>query len=108
MLRITCPYCGPRDEPEFSFGGPSHVTRPPLTADDATWTSYLYMRVNPVGIHYERWLHVHGCGRWFNMARDTRTHEILAIYKMGDRKPELPTGVPPTLPEQGLLQSSRN
>ena len=28
MLRIPCPYCGVRDEPEFIFGGPSHITRP--------------------------------------------------------------------------------
>ena len=87
MLRIACPYCGVRDEPEFTFGGPSHVTRPALTVDDLTWTQYLFARDNPAGTHFERWCHVYGCGRWFNMARDTLTHEILAIYPMGAARP---------------------
>jgi sarcosine oxidase subunit delta len=87
MLRICCPYCGVRDEPEFLFGGPSHVTRPLAQVDDATWTTYLFARDNPVGVHFERWLHAYGCGRWFNAARDTLTHEVLKIYMMGDPKP---------------------
>jgi sarcosine oxidase, subunit delta len=89
MLRIACPYCGVRDEPEFSFGGPTHITRPPLDCDDLTWTSYLYERENPAGVHFERWLHVYGCGRWFNMARNTVTHEVLAVYKVGEPKPTI-------------------
>lgn len=89
MLRIDCPYCGTRDEPEYSFGGPSHVTRPPLSASDAEWTNYLFNRENPKGLHYERWLHAYGCGRWFNVARHTVTHEILAVYRMGEGKPAL-------------------
>ena len=63
MLRILCPYCGVRDEPEFTFGGPSHLTRPPPEADDKTWTSYLFTRQNPAGVHLERWQHLYGCGR---------------------------------------------
>ena len=31
----------------------------------------------------ERWRHVAGCRRWFNMARDTVTHEIVEIYPIG-------------------------
>jgi sarcosine oxidase, subunit delta len=89
MLRITCPFCGVRDEPEFTFGGPTHITRPAVTVDDATWSEYLYMRENPAGVHYERWCHFFGCGRWFNVARHTVTHEILAVYAMGDARPEL-------------------
>jgi sarcosine oxidase subunit delta len=89
MLRIDCPFCGERDEPEFTFGGPGHITRPDHSVDDATWARYLFIRDNPVGIQYERWLHVYGCGRWFNMARDTLTHEIVAVYRMGDPKPTL-------------------
>ncbi len=89
MMRIRCPYCGVRDEPEFAFGGPSHITRPEMSVDDATWTDYLFGRDNPVGAHYERWSHAFGCGRWFNVVRDTLTHDIMAIYPMGDPKPEL-------------------
>src|ERR1700733_8242855 len=89
MLRIPCPYCGVRDEPEFAFGGPSHVTRPPFEVTDAEWADYLFNRDNPKGIHYERWGHVYGCGRWFNVARHTVTHEILAMYRMGEGPPVL-------------------
>jgi sarcosine oxidase, subunit delta len=88
MLRIPCPYCGVRDEPEFIFGGPSHVTRPPFEVDDATWTEYLFARDNPVGLHFERWLHAYGCGLWFSAARNTLTHEFAAVYAMGDPKPD--------------------
>jgi len=89
MLQISCPYCGCRDELEFSFGGESHVIRPPLDSSDAEWSDYLFNRKNPKGIHYERWIHSYGCGRWFNVARDTVTHEIHATYKMGEPKPDL-------------------
>ena len=89
MLRIPCPYCGLRDEPEFTFGGPAHVARPPLTANDATWTDYLFGRDNPAGAHFERWSHAYGCGQWFNMVRNTLTHEIVAVYAMGEPKPTL-------------------
>jgi heterotetrameric sarcosine oxidase delta subunit len=87
MLRIPCPYCGVRDEPEFTFGGPSHITRPHSGATDAEWTDYLFNRDNPKGIHYERWCHTYGCSRWFNIARHTFTHEIIAVYRMGESKP---------------------
>jgi sarcosine oxidase, subunit delta len=89
MLRIPCPYCGVRDEPEFTFGGPSHISRPAFAVSDAEWSDYLFNRDNPKGIHYERWLHAYGCGRWFNVARHTVTHEILAVYRMGEGKPVL-------------------
>ena len=89
MLRIPCPFCGLRDEPEFSFGGPAHVPRPPYAADDAVWTEYLFTRDNRVGVHFERWCHTYGCGRWFNMARDTQTHAILKTYPMGSPRSEL-------------------
>ena len=28
MLLITCPFCGPRSETEFSYGGPAVPARP--------------------------------------------------------------------------------
>ncbi len=89
MLRISCPWCGTRDELEFSFGGVAHRTRPTLDASDADWSDYLFNKGNPKGIHYERWVHRYGCGRWVNVARDTVTHEIHAVYKMGVPKPQL-------------------
>jgi sarcosine oxidase subunit delta len=88
-MRLPCPHCGMRDENEFVFGGPSHIERPPFEIDDATWTAYLYLRENTAGIQFERWLHLYGCGRWFNVARHTLTHEILRVYRMGDPKPDV-------------------
>lgn len=87
MLQITCPYCGVRDEEEYRFGGQSHITRPALDCSDAEWARYLFDRENPRGVHFERWCHTFGCGRWFNVARSTVTHEILAVYLMGQSKP---------------------
>lgn len=92
MLRLDCPWCGLRDEPEFTFGGQSHVARPEPTVDDATWAAYLYVRDNPKGVHCERWCHAYGCGQWFNVARDTVTHAVLATYRMGEPKPALANG----------------
>ncbi len=89
MLRIPCPYCGTRDESEFRFGGESHVERPGLEVSDAEWADYLFNRNNPKGLHYERWCHTYGCGQWFNVVRDTLTHEIYAVYRMGEVKPDL-------------------
>ena len=87
MLQITCPFCGVRDEWEFVFGGPSHITRPGPEVDDAAWTAYLFNRKNPAGLHSERWGHVFGCSRWFNVMRDTRTHETVKTYSMGSPPP---------------------
>ena len=87
MLRIACPYCGPRAEPEFSWGGDAHAARPAPDCDDAAWARYLFQRRNPKGLALERWRHSFGCRQWFNLARDTVTHEILAVYPMGEAPP---------------------
>lgn len=94
MLLIPCPHCGPRAEHEFRCGGESHIARPspPEATSDAAWGEYLHVRDNPKGVTYERWLHAAGCRRWFNVARDTVTHEILAVYAMTDPKPTLGGG----------------
>jgi heterotetrameric sarcosine oxidase delta subunit len=84
MLLIPCPFCGPRDETEFTYGGASHIARPELSASDQEWARYLYHRSNPKGSHRERWLHAYGCNRWFNVMRDTVTHEIQRVYRMGE------------------------
>ena len=90
MLLIDCPFCGPRDEIEFRCGGQSHIRRPGPAADvsDAEWCAYLFERRNPRGLHFERWVHIAGCGLWFNLARDTATHRVAADYAMTDPKPE--------------------
>jgi len=87
MLQLPCPYCGVRDEEEFTYGGEAHVVRPTLQATDPEWADYLFNRVNPKGLHHERWLHAYGCGRWFNLVRDTATHDVIAAYRMGEPRP---------------------
>ena len=52
-----------------------------------TWGEYLFFRDNPKGRHLERWRHSYGCGRWFNLARNTQTHEVLSVYAMSDPPP---------------------
>ena len=90
MLLIPCPYCGERDETEFHYGGEAHVPYPPDPAalDDAAWAGYVFFRANPKGDHAERWCHSFGCGQWFNVLRNTVTHEILATYAMGEPRPK--------------------
>jgi sarcosine oxidase subunit delta len=78
MLLIRCPWCGPRDETEFRYGGEAQVARPadPQALDDAAWAEYVFMRNNPKGWFCERWVHASGCRRWFNIERHTLTHEF--------------------------------
>jgi len=92
VLLITCPNCGARPEIEFRCGGEAHIARPldPAKADDAAWADYLFYRTNPRGVHAERWLHAHGCRRWFNALRDTVSDRIIATYAMGEGRPGRP------------------
>jgi sarcosine oxidase subunit delta len=76
MLLIPCPYCGLRDESEFSHRG-EVVDRPnPDTASDAQWVQYLYYRSNVRGWQREYWVHTHGCLQLFVICRHTLTQEI--------------------------------
>jgi sarcosine oxidase subunit delta len=87
MLIIACPYCGPRPEIEFSYGGQAHIARPtqPAQLDDEGWGAFLYLRDNTKGLYAERWRHSHGCGRFFNAVRDTTTDHFTTTYKVGER-----------------------
>ncbi|MEM1111575.1 MAG: sarcosine oxidase subunit delta [Pseudomonadota bacterium] len=89
MIVIQCPWCGSRSEEEFTCGGESHILRPekPAEVSDEEWAAYLYQRKNPKGVHYERWRHTYGCRQWFNVARDTVTHEVVAVYRMNEPRP---------------------
>ena len=82
MLLLTCPWCGPRDETEYHYGGQAHVTYPADTAalSDEEWAEYLFFRDNPRGPFAERWSHSGGCRRWFNVVRDTATYDVLEVY----------------------------
>ena len=95
MQLITCPYCGPREEVEFHYGGQAHVPYPenPNDLTDREWAEYLFYRENTKGTFAERWVHSTGCRQWFNMLRDTVTYDIQAVYQMGVPRPAAP--VPP-------------
>ncbi|WP_328435919.1 sarcosine oxidase subunit delta family protein [Streptomyces sp. NBC_00425] len=92
MLLIPCPWCGPRDEAEFHYGGQAHVAYPetPSALHDEEWARYLFFRDNTKGPFAERWSHAAGCRRWFNAVRDTSTNEILSVYRSGEDRPETP------------------
>ena len=48
MFLIKCPYCGERDQSEFSCGGEAHIVRPenPPNLTDDQWADYLFMKKN--------------------------------------------------------------
>jgi heterotetrameric sarcosine oxidase delta subunit len=92
MQLITCPYCGPREEVEFHYGGQAHVPHPvdPGALTDEEWAHYLFFRDNPRGPFAERWVHALGCRRWFNAVRDTVTYRFHHIYCLDQTQPETP------------------
>ena len=81
MLYLACPYCGvDAEETELHPGGEAHLTRRSVGADDEAFADYLFQRENPRGVHFERWRHAHGCGKWFHAARCTATLEVFGTY----------------------------
>lgn len=81
MLILTCPCCGVEaDETELSAGGEAHLTRHGPGSSDEDFTCYLFHRENPKGVHFERWRHAYGCGKWFHAARCTQTLEVFGTY----------------------------
>lgn len=92
MLMIHCPYCDELlPEAEFAYAGQAHVVRAdrPSELSDEEWEKFLFIRDNAKGIHFERWRHIHGCGRYFNVVRNTITDKILMTYKAGEPKPDI-------------------
>ena len=80
MFIITCPFCGERDQSEFSAGGEAHIIRPkqPTELSDDEWADFLFMRKNIKGIQFERWNHAHGCRKWFNV---TEIHQMIKFMQ---------------------------
>ena len=83
MFIIKCPYCGDRDHGEFSYGGEAHIVRPkqPTELSDDQWAEYLFMRKNIKGVQFERWNHVHGCRKWFNMVETLQMIKFIRFIK---------------------------
>ncbi len=88
MLKLTCPNCGVEaEETEFAAGGEAHLTRYAPGSTDEDFTDYLFTRKNPRGVHFERWRHAFGCGKWFHAARCTMTLEVFGTYTAQTSKP---------------------
>lgn len=79
MLRIDCPFCGPRDHTEFSYEGDATVKYPALDASQDAWFEAVFLRENPRGPHTELWHHIQGCRSFLVVERDTLTHEIKSV-----------------------------
>ena len=81
MLLIFCPYCKINvDETELVPGGEAHIKRKTTGSNDDEFYSYLFEKKNPKGIHFEKWRHAFGCGKWFHVARCTVTMDIYGTY----------------------------
>jgi sarcosine oxidase subunit delta len=88
MLTLTCPYCGvAADETELQAGGEAHLKRFGPGASDDEFEGYLFVRENPKGVHFERWRHAYGCGKWFLAARCTVTLEVFGTYPAQSKEP---------------------
>lgn len=88
MLILTCPYCGvTAEETEFHAGGEAHLKRVGPEGSDAEFEGYLFARQNPKGVHFERWRHAYGCGKWFLAARDTATLQVFGTYSAQTKNP---------------------
>lgn len=88
MLQLKCPHCGVTgEETEFAPGGEAHIERRGPESDDEGFDEYLFYRKNPRGLHFERWRHAFGCGKWLHAARHTVTMEVYGTYPADVTKP---------------------
>lgn len=88
MLLLTCPNCGvAAEETDLAAGGEAHLKRSGPDATDRDLETYLFARENPRGVHFERWRHANGCGKWFHAARCTMTLEVFGTYSAQTTEP---------------------
>jgi len=88
MLLLTCPNCGAAcAETELAPGGEAHLERAGPGASDTALADYLFFRKNPKGVHFERWRHAYGCGKWFHAARCTASLEVFGTYPAQTTEP---------------------
>ena len=90
---LTDIVCFHYDRPDLMRHLPQQVLFETASAttelSDEEFVEFLYWRDNPKGVIFERWRHIHGCGRFFNAARDTVSDRFLLTYKAGEPKPDL-------------------
>ncbi len=107
MFIIQCPWCGERDQSEFSCHGQAHIQRPlqPFELSDQEWGEYVFFKDNVKGWQRERWVHDAGCRRWFNAIRHTHGDVFHITYKPTDEIPPLPKEIDH---QQELKKTKRN
>ena len=90
MLLIPCPWCGPRDEVEFHYGGQAHVAYPadPPALTDEEWAAVPVLPRQPQG-PVRRALDATppAAAAGSTPSATPRTHEFLAVYRIGEPKP---------------------
>jgi sarcosine oxidase subunit delta len=86
MQRFDCPFCGPRDHSEFTYGR-EVAPIPALDAPAEEWQRHVFLRDNPCGAHAEWWHHNLGCRQWLVITRDTSTHVVIGIAAARDAQP---------------------
>lgn len=87
MQLFPCPFCGPRSETEFHFGGDFGNHRPDgaeVTAE--AWSAYLHDCNNFKGTASEIWIHM-TCGELFRLERDTFTHVVVTSSRLEGSHP---------------------
>ena len=81
MLILTCPCCGvAAEETELAPGGEAHLKRFGPGSAPEEFEAYMFARKNPKGVHFERWRHAYGCGKWSLPAPDTATLGVFGPY----------------------------
>ncbi len=83
-MRITCPFCGPRDRREFIYMGAEDYLTRPSEGDWASIDDHLHLRDNPAGALRELWYHEAGCAAWLRVTRDTVSHVISDVVAVAD------------------------
>ena len=87
-MRIACPFCGERENGEFTYLGDASPKRPNFAVDggespervEDAFHDYVYLRDNLAGVMREYWYHGGGCRSWLTVTRNTITHEIKAVH----------------------------
>ncbi len=80
MIRLICPFCGPRELREFEF----HKTR---AEPGSTPYAQVYERVNRLDDSVEHWQHVQGCRAWMLVRRNPSTGLVLETRILGGDHP---------------------
>jgi sarcosine oxidase subunit delta len=71
----------------LAAGGEAQLKRFGPGSSDDDFEGYLFLRPNVKGVHFERWRHAMGCGKWFLAARCTMTLEVFGTYKAQTTQP---------------------